>query len=92
MKKRLADTDSQEQILESFKALAGDKDFVTEEDLRRSGMDNEKVSYLIAVRYWALDSFHKYNLTHCYAEHAQEGQWLRLHCLGQPSLQPLNSG
>jgi actinin alpha len=47
MKSRAADTDSSEQILESFKVLAGDKDFVTEEDLRRSGMEKEKVDYLI---------------------------------------------
>jgi len=48
MKKRTADTDTPEQILESFKALAGDKEFVTEEDLRRSGMENEKVAYLLS--------------------------------------------
>jgi Ca2+-binding EF-hand superfamily protein len=46
LRKRVQDSDSQEQILESFKALSGGKEFITAEDLARSGMPSEKVKYL----------------------------------------------
>eukprot|EP01120_Amphizonella_sp_Union-15-10_P007473 TRINITY_DN2526_c0_g4_i1.p1 TRINITY_DN2526_c0_g4~~TRINITY_DN2526_c0_g4_i1.p1 ORF type:complete len:1557 (-),score=454.20 TRINITY_DN2526_c0_g4_i1:53-4657(-) len=47
MIQRTADTDSAEQILQSFKEIANDKDFITEEDLRRV-MPSQKVDYLVA--------------------------------------------
>jgi len=40
------DTDSKEELMESFKSVANDKDFVTEEDLRKV-MDNNRVAFLI---------------------------------------------
>lgn len=46
LRKRVQDSDSQEQILESFKALSGGKEFITAEDLARSGLPNEKVKFL----------------------------------------------
>jgi len=46
MSQRAADSDTKEQILEAFKIVAGDKDFVTAEDLRKV-LPNEKVDYLI---------------------------------------------
>eukprot|EP01118_Nematostelium_gracile_P000658 TRINITY_DN10702_c0_g1_i1.p1 TRINITY_DN10702_c0_g1~~TRINITY_DN10702_c0_g1_i1.p1 ORF type:complete len:437 (-),score=172.04 TRINITY_DN10702_c0_g1_i1:66-1190(-) len=45
--KRTKDTDSKEEIIQSFKEIANDKDFVTEIDLRKV-MTNEKVAYLVA--------------------------------------------
>lgn len=45
MQRRNRDNDSAEEILASFKSLANDKEFVTEEDLRRV-MPNDKVTYL----------------------------------------------
>eukprot|EP01119_Soliformovum_irregulare_P006735 TRINITY_DN19167_c0_g1_i1.p1 TRINITY_DN19167_c0_g1~~TRINITY_DN19167_c0_g1_i1.p1 ORF type:complete len:1535 (+),score=670.97 TRINITY_DN19167_c0_g1_i1:168-4772(+) len=46
MQKRNRDNDSAEEILGSFKSIANDKDFVTEEDLRRV-MPNDKVEFLV---------------------------------------------
>eukprot|EP01100_Stratorugosa_tubuloviscum_P003200 TRINITY_DN1760_c0_g1_i1.p1 TRINITY_DN1760_c0_g1~~TRINITY_DN1760_c0_g1_i1.p1 ORF type:complete len:1545 (+),score=896.95 TRINITY_DN1760_c0_g1_i1:60-4637(+) len=46
MSKRAADTDSKDQILESFKLIAGGKDFVKEEDLRRC-LPADKVASLL---------------------------------------------
>jgi len=46
MIKRTKDTDSRDEILIAFKELANDKDFVTEEDLRKV-MSNDKVAYLL---------------------------------------------
>jgi actinin alpha len=43
---KAADSDTKPQILEAFRTLSGDKDFVTEEDLRRA-LPAEKVNYLI---------------------------------------------
>jgi len=40
------DSDNKGEILESFKSLANDKEFVTEEDLRRV-LPNEKVDFLV---------------------------------------------
>jgi actinin alpha len=45
MSKRAADSDTQEQILDAFKTVAGDKDFVTSSDLARV-LPAEKVEYL----------------------------------------------
>eukprot|EP01097_Dermamoeba_algensis_P009773 TRINITY_DN7014_c0_g1_i1.p1 TRINITY_DN7014_c0_g1~~TRINITY_DN7014_c0_g1_i1.p1 ORF type:complete len:149 (+),score=53.65 TRINITY_DN7014_c0_g1_i1:64-447(+) len=42
------DNVTKEEILESFKSLAGEKDFITEDELKRS-LPAEKVSYLISV-------------------------------------------
>jgi actinin alpha len=46
MSQRAADSDTKEQILEAFKIVAGDKEFVTAEDLRKV-LPNDKVDYLI---------------------------------------------
>jgi len=46
MTTRAADTDSHEQILEAFKIVAADKDFITEADLR-SVLPKEKADYLV---------------------------------------------
>jgi actinin alpha len=46
MSQRAADSDTKEQILEAFKIVAGDKEFVTAEDLRKV-LPTEKVEYLI---------------------------------------------
>jgi len=46
MVNKTKDTDSKEELLESFKSVANDKDFVTEDDLRKV-MDNNRVAYLI---------------------------------------------
>lgn len=46
MMARLADSDTADAIEESFRVIAGDKDFVTESDMR-SVMDQEKVDYLV---------------------------------------------
>eukprot|EP01103_Thecamoeba_quadrilineata_P002430 TRINITY_DN12390_c0_g1_i1.p1 TRINITY_DN12390_c0_g1~~TRINITY_DN12390_c0_g1_i1.p1 ORF type:complete len:1553 (+),score=563.11 TRINITY_DN12390_c0_g1_i1:26-4660(+) len=45
MVKRSSDSDSREQILEAFKTLAGDKAFITVDDLKRA-LPAEKVDYL----------------------------------------------
>jgi len=45
---RTQDTDSKDQIMQAFKDLAGDKEFVTGDQLR-DGMDKEKADYLIKV-------------------------------------------
>merc|ERR1712137_190942 len=42
-----SDTTTEKEISDAFRELAGDKDYITEEDLRRSGMENEKVNYLL---------------------------------------------
>jgi len=44
---RTKDSDSTPVILESFKSLASDKEFITEEDLRRS-LSTEKANFLMA--------------------------------------------
>lgn len=46
MSNKAADSDSQPQILEAFRTLSGDKEFVTEDDLRRA-LPGEKVDFLI---------------------------------------------
>jgi len=46
MVEKTKDTVSKDEILESFKSLANDKEFVTEEDLRKV-MSNERVAYLM---------------------------------------------
>eukprot|EP00761_Pharyngomonas_kirbyi_P011626 gb/GECH01011652.1/.p1 GENE.gb/GECH01011652.1/~~gb/GECH01011652.1/.p1 ORF type:complete len:868 (+),score=306.88 gb/GECH01011652.1/:1-2604(+) len=48
MSNRMKKGDSKEDILDAFKVIAGDKDFVTEADMRRV-MDDEQVSYLTSV-------------------------------------------
>jgi len=45
MANKAADSDSKEQILDAFRALGGDKGFVTEDELRRA-LPAEKVEYL----------------------------------------------
>jgi Ca2+-binding EF-hand superfamily protein len=47
MIKRTKDTDSRDEIMDSFKALANDKEFVTETDLRKV-LTNDRVNYLIS--------------------------------------------
>jgi actinin alpha len=46
MSQRAADVETQEQILEAFRVLAGDKQFITESDMRKV-MPAEKVDYLV---------------------------------------------
>eukprot|EP01098_Paradermamoeba_levis_P004903 TRINITY_DN2089_c0_g2_i1.p2 TRINITY_DN2089_c0_g2~~TRINITY_DN2089_c0_g2_i1.p2 ORF type:complete len:132 (+),score=52.12 TRINITY_DN2089_c0_g2_i1:829-1224(+) len=48
MVKKSRDTVTQDEILQSFKALAGEKDFITEEDMRRS-LPEDKVTFLVKV-------------------------------------------
>jgi len=45
MTQKAADSETKEQILEAFKVLSGNKEFITEEDMRRS-LPAEKVNYL----------------------------------------------
>jgi len=46
---RLSDTDTAEQIVNSFKTLSGNQDFVTEQQLRIAfGQDQEALNYLLA--------------------------------------------
>jgi len=46
---RLSDTDTVEQITNSFKTLAGDQDFVTEQQLRIAfAQDQEALAYLLS--------------------------------------------
>jgi len=47
MIKITSDTTTEDEIGDAFRALAQDKDFITADDLRRSGMPNEKVDYLL---------------------------------------------
>jgi actinin alpha len=47
MVKRTKDSDTTDEIMESFKALANDKEFVTETDLRKV-LTNDRVAYLIS--------------------------------------------
>ena len=47
MIKIFSDTSSKDEISAAFKDLAGDKDFITADDLRRSGMPTDKVEYLL---------------------------------------------
>jgi len=46
MVKRSSDSDTRDQILEAFKTLAGDKQFITQDDLKRA-LPLEKVEYLV---------------------------------------------
>jgi len=46
MVKRSSDSDTRDQILEAFKTLAGDKQFITQDDLKRA-LPAEKVEYLV---------------------------------------------
>jgi len=48
MIKATSDNTTQEEIVASFRDLANDKDFITADDLRRSGMPTEKVDFLLA--------------------------------------------
>jgi len=48
MIKITSDSTTQDEIATAFRALAQDKDFITADDLRRSGMPTEKVEYLLA--------------------------------------------
>jgi len=46
---RLADNDTKEQILTSFRVLSGDKDYVTEMQLRTAfGQDQDSLNYILA--------------------------------------------
>jgi len=45
MANKSADSESKDQILEAFRALGGDKGFITEDELRRA-LPAEKVAYL----------------------------------------------
>eukprot|EP01126_Amoeba_proteus_P003378 TRINITY_DN11120_c0_g1_i4.p1 TRINITY_DN11120_c0_g1~~TRINITY_DN11120_c0_g1_i4.p1 ORF type:complete len:1452 (-),score=431.42 TRINITY_DN11120_c0_g1_i4:80-4381(-) len=47
MLSREQDKDTAEQVLESFRMLAGDKDFITENELKQ-GLDKKKADYLLA--------------------------------------------
>jgi len=44
-----SDKDTAEAYAQAFDTVAGGKPFVTEDDLRRSGMDSEKINYLKSV-------------------------------------------
>jgi len=46
MVSRTADTDTSEQLLQSFKEIANDKEFITEDDLKRA-MEPAKVEFLV---------------------------------------------
>jgi len=46
MVKKRADTDTKETYQSAFEQIAGGKHFLTADDLRRSGLSQEKVSYL----------------------------------------------
>lgn len=46
MSQRAADSDNKDQILDAFKIIAGDKDFILEADLRKV-LPGEKVEYLV---------------------------------------------
>jgi len=46
MKKKHSSTDTADSIKDAFKIIAGEKEFVTEQDLR-SVLPNEKVDFLI---------------------------------------------
>lgn len=48
MIKITSDTTTESEISAAFRDLAQDKDFITADDLRRSGMPNEKIDYLLA--------------------------------------------
>jgi actinin alpha len=45
MSQRAADSDTKDQILEAFKIVAGDKDFISAEDMRKV-LPNDKVEFL----------------------------------------------
>jgi len=70
MSNKAADSDTQSQILEAFRVISGDKDFVSEDELRRA-LPAEKVNYLISkmplykgqagsydYQAWAQSAFH----------------------------------
>jgi len=44
-----SDKDTLENYVEAFNIIAGGKEFVTEDDLRRSGMPPERIGYLLSV-------------------------------------------
>jgi len=44
-----SDKDTLENYAEAFSIIAGGKEFVTEDDLRRSGMPGERIGYLLSV-------------------------------------------
>ena len=46
MVKKRADTDTKETYISAFEQLAGGKYYLTEDDLRRGGFSNERISYL----------------------------------------------
>ncbi|KAJ6249752.1 alpha-actinin [Anaeramoeba flamelloides] len=46
MTSRVEDSDTVEQSLESWKIIAKDKDFVTEQDMQMAGMKKDEISYL----------------------------------------------
>jgi actinin alpha len=48
MIKITSDTTTENEISAAFRDLAQDKDFITADDLRRSGMPNEKIDYLLS--------------------------------------------
>ena len=43
---RLTDNDTEDAIVESWKVIAGDKEWVTEHDMMAAGMEEEKINYL----------------------------------------------
>lgn len=48
MIKVTSDTTTQQEIVQAFRDLAQDKDFVTRGDLQRGGMSEERISYLLS--------------------------------------------
>merc|ERR1712146_317414 len=48
MQDRATDKDTEDAILESWKVIAGDKTFVTKQDMGMAGMDPEHIEYLCA--------------------------------------------
>jgi len=71
MESVISDVDNSDQIKQAFKLLAGDKDYVTEAELRQSGMPNEKVDYLLQnmPKYEGVEGGYDYNAftDDCYA-------------------------
>jgi hypothetical protein len=55
---RNKDSDTPDMLLDSFKSLAADKDYITEDDLRR-GLSAERVTYLLS----SMPKFEKEGIT-----------------------------
>merc|ERR1711991_185646 len=49
MVEQTKDTDSPDQVLDSFRTLAGGKDFITEQDLRMGQLPEEEIAFLLSA-------------------------------------------